>query len=220
MSIEMSVYTEEAIEVAKLMLGDVNIRPYFDKNGCMDDIINETIANSKWLADIPFLKTNMMRSFSGDIHVHYPMTLRSTTPMEALMNTIETIRIHLMHSPKNAGQKIYNRLNNDLTHLIAESSIEYDIYHAYIIKRIIKSVFIGNGGDNSKYTHNQKLLAFAYIVNHIPFLRLAKQRMKLRLSGRRVNISESLIRVNEMINRNGIMGIIHNYHDVLHLTSF
>lgn len=211
------IHTDEAIEAAKLMLGDINIHPYFDKNGFMDDIINEAVANAKWIADIPFLKTtNILRSFRGDIHAHYPMTQRSTTPIEDLMNTIETIRIQLMHSPKNAGRKIYNHLNDDLTHIITESFIEYDIYHAYVIKRIIKSVFISNCGDNSTYTHNQKLLAFAYIVNHIPFVRLAKQRTKIRLSGRNVNVSDTLNRANEMINRNGIMDIIHNYLDPLH----
>ena len=208
---KQSYYRATIIEAAKLMLGDDNLELYFNKDGCMDYIIKEAMDNAKYLMNIPFLQRNRMRSYSGDFHIHYPTTQRSLSPMEEFMEIIENIELMYKHSPKKSGLNVYNRLNNDLTEIISRSSLEYDIYTAYMLKRFIKEAFINNDGANINYSHHQKLIIFAFIVNHVPFIRLALQRSKQSIYKGPVYFSSAMIRADDHIRQEGIISIIHGY---------
>ena len=200
----MASYDETSITSAKLILGDNHLNIYMDKSRMMDNIIASAIENVKYVLNVPILRKDIQRSFSGDFNAHFPLTRREIVPFNELMSLIDTVKLSFMHSPRNTGLKIHNRLHALLTEIVCNSHLEYDIHMAYILRYFITFGLMGN----SKYTWSEKTLIFSFIVCHIPFIHSAHSRTKTIKGRNCVAFSQTLVNARETINGRGIMGVV------------
>ena len=176
------------------------LRHIFHRDCTIDDIckMNPSLLQTI-MADIEYLSNIPINAISSKEFIN-------DSPKTKIISVLKHVQTTFMHHPEDICRYMYARLNDRLTDIIKKSTIEHDIFMAYLLKYIIKEISV-NG---MRYSWKDKLEAFYYICGNMRYVEAASIRIK-QSRYQSVDLITSLNHVRQLTKRKPLMDIIRDY---------